>query len=102
MTQASTKIALLQQVITELDPDAAKENGAPIADADAGGAALDDNPALWFPLFEKIEQAARATRTKNVLATTALPFGKRNAETMTVTTLRYAKKSMTHPLRFFC
>eukprot|EP00729_Bicosta_minor_P008171 gene8170-32323_t len=72
-------------VITELDPDAAKENGAPIADADAGGAALDDSPALWFPLFEKIEQAARATRTKNVLATTALPFGKPAAATANAT-----------------
>ena len=62
----------------------AEAAGAPLASVAEGADGADGAAAQWRPLFEKIEQAARATRTKNVLAATAMPFGKRNAETMTM------------------
>ena len=66
---AGEKIVILQKVVRNCEGDKAPMS---IKSEDT-----------WGPLLEKIDQAARASRTKDVLTATAAPFGSRNASCMT-------------------
>ena len=73
LLSAGEKIVILQKVVRKCDSGQLGQGGAVAVEGDD----------KWEPLMEKIEQAARASRTKDVLMATTAPFGSRNASCMT-------------------